>query len=283
MKLPAALLALVCLTISCASGHDSAFKNPLPVVRDLTTYNRELLALAESNAHIQVESIGIIEYPGFIADLHKVTYAPKVTAEKTILITGGVHGNEPAGSAFTVGLIRALSMGSFVLENTMVEIIPMVNPWGWAHDSRYNYHGKDINRDFASFETQEAQIVRDYLEGKSFDLVIDHHEDPSASGVYLYQYGKHDTSAARSILAEIKDSGYPLEQDVSMIILRTDDGLINAPMWGLLYMRLTKQLSITNYMRLENSKLVYTVETPLQLPIEKRVAIHQAVFGMLAE
>ena len=68
-----------------------------------------------------------------------------------------------------------------------------------------------------------------------------------------------------------------------MVILKTNNGLINAPMWGLVYMRLTKQLSITNYLRLENSKLVYTVETPMGVPIDKRVAIHDLAFRMLAE
>lgn len=39
-----------------------------------------------------------------------------------------------------------------------------------------------------------------------------------------------------------------------MIILRTDDGVIDAPMWGLRYMRLTDQLSVTNFLRLEGNR-----------------------------
>jgi hypothetical protein len=59
--------------------------------------------------------------------------------------------------------------------------------------------------------------------------------------------------------------GYPIEQDVSMAVLKTANGIIDAPMWGLWYMRLTGQLSIANYYRLNNSRFVYTVETPASL------------------
>ena len=67
-------------------------------------------------------------------------------------------------------------------------------------------------------------------------------------------------------------------QDVRMVVLRTRDGLIDAPRWGLLYMRLTGQLSITNYLRLENSGEVYTIETPMHLPMKDRVRIHRRAF-----
>ena len=113
--------------------------------------------------------------------------------------------------------------------------------------------------------------------------MIDHHEDPHAKGVYLYQYGNRDTSAARRVLTEVKTLGYPLEEEVNMIILKTDNGLIEAPMWGLRYMRVTGQLSITNYARLKLSDIVYTVETPVNLPIAERIKIHRLIFAGLAE
>jgi len=283
MKLHVVLTAALCLAISCASGHNSDFDSKLPVVRDLAGYNAKLHILTESNDSLQMESIGAVEYPGFRADLYAVRYTPKEIPERTILITGGVHGNEPAGAGFTLNLIQALSDGTAAFKNVRVEIIPMINPWGWVHDSRYNYRGMDINRDFASFKTQEAKIIGGYVKGRAYDMAIDHHEDPDASGVYLYQYGRQDTMTARNVLTAVRDLGFPIEQDVNMIILKTEDGLIDAPMWGLRYMRLTKQLSISNYLRLENSTDVYTVETPVKLPIKDRVEIHELVFGMLSE
>ena len=283
MRLSLLLFAFAGSLFSCAGGHQIGFDNDRPAVRELTAYNDELRSLAESSASVSLDSIGTVDYPGFTADLLLLAYTPKYDPVKTILVTGGVHGNEPAGAAFTLDLVRALSEGSLVYDDIRVEIIPLINPWGWSRDSRHNFDGRDINRDFASFKAQEAAIVRDYISGKSFDLVIDHHEDGNASGVYMYQYSKSDRTAARTILEEVRTNGYPLERDVSMIILKTDDGLIYAPMWGLQYMRLTRQLSITNYIRLESSKAVYTVETPMNLPMEERIAIHRFIFERFAE
>ena len=56
--------------------------------------------------------------------------------------------------------------------------------------------------------------------------------------------------------------GYPIEENVSMVILKTENGIIDAPMWGLRYMRITGQLTLSNYYRLNNSPHVYTIETP---------------------
>ncbi|MBN1687187.1 MAG: DUF2817 domain-containing protein [Spirochaetales bacterium] len=201
--------ALCCLLVSCASGDNPSIKNDLPTVRDLGAYNEKLFELVEANTELSARVIGIVEYPGFRANIIAVTCSPENRAEVTAFVTGGVHGNEPAGAAFTLGLIQALSAKTLAHENTAIDIIPMVNPWGWAHDSRFNYDGKDINRDFASFRTQEAGIIRDYVKGRSYDLALDHHEDPGASGVYIYQYGKSDDSTARAALSIVKEKGYP--------------------------------------------------------------------------
>ena len=46
---------------------------------------------------------------------------------------------------------------------------------------------------------------------------------------------------------------------------------------------MTGQLSITNYYRLNNSRFVYTVETPTGLPWEDRLKIQQTALTMLLE
>ncbi|UCG00044.1 MAG: hypothetical protein JSV89_11005 [Spirochaetaceae bacterium] len=66
-----------------------------------------------------------------------------------------------------------------------------------------------------------------------------------------------------------------------MVILRTRDGLIKAPRWGLRYMRLTARLSITNYLRLEHCREVYTEETPTYLPMEERLRMHRRAFELI--
>jgi hypothetical protein len=99
----------------------------------------------------------------------------------------------------------------------------------------------------------------------------------------MYQYGNPDTWLSRKLINTIRNMGYPIEQNISMVILKTKDGLIDAPRWGLLYMKLTRQLSITNYFRLSNSDSVYTIETPTRLSWEDRIKVHKTALEMLLE
>ena len=63
--------------------------------------------------------------------------------------------------------------------------------------------------------------------------------------------------------------------------LKTENGIIDAPMWGLWYMRLTGQLSIANYYRLNNSRSVFTMETPTSLLWENRLKMQKTAVTML--
>ena len=127
------------------------------------------------------------------------------------------------------------------------------------------------------------RIIREFMEGKKYDLIVDHHEDPDASGFYIYQYANPDILLSRRVIETVRNLGYPIEQNVNMVILRTKDGLINAPLWGLWYMELSKQLSITNYFRLNNGRRVHTVETPTRLPWEDRLTMHRKALEILLD
>lgn len=277
------LVALATATTGCASGDATAYDQPPAAVRNYEALVNELEAIARRTPHLRLVPLGTVSYGGFEAPLVAVRFATVPAAPVSVLVTGGVHGNEPAGVEWTVELIRELAAAPERYAGAAIDVIPLVNPWGWVYDVRYNLDGRDINRDFASFRTQEALLLKGFLAGKTYDLVIDDHEDPDAAGFYLYQYGRRDQTAGRAVIARARELGYPIEQDVTMVILKTDDGLIDAPMWGLRYMRVTGQLSLTNYIRLTGNRTVYTIETPVTLPMRDRVAAHRLAFGMLME
>jgi len=272
------ILAIVLL--SCASGDHEPFAGDTPVVRDLDALAVKLQTLCDQSSLLSLEQAGQVTYDGFGAPVWVVRYRPP-GAERRVLVTGGVHGNEPAGCTWVTELVSVLADRPQLYRNVSFDLVPLVNPWGWNRDIRYNREGRDINRDFASFETQEARILESLFDSEGYDLAIDHHEDPDAGGFYLYQYAKRDTTLSRTVIEEIRKLGYPIEQDVHMVILRTRDGLIDAPGWGLRYMRLTGQLSITNYLRLEHSREVYTIETPTHLPMEDRLRMHRRAFQLI--
>ena len=268
---------------ACASGHRAPFTVTPPIQRSLPAYELRLQTAVASSRHLSLAEIGRVSYPGFAAPLWRVLFQPDGTVKYKVLFSAGIHGNEPAGAECALRFVEALARKPERYEGIAFDIIPLVNPWGWTHDIRFNQAGIDINRDFATFDSQEANIIRDILEKDQYTIMFDLHEDPAAKGFYIYQYGLGDRHLTRQIVAAIEDLGYPVEQDVKMVILKTENGIIDAPMWGLKYMRLIGQLSITNYYRLYNSRYVFTVETPTSLPFEDRLIIQQTAVDRLVD
>lgn len=275
------LLAFLNL-ISCASGHQENALENQPQLRELASIEKRLKQAVEENEALSLDLIGEVTNDDGTFPLWSVSYNQSVNSDNArLLICAGIHGNEPAAVETALQFIEKLSSDENPYASMSIDILPVVNPWGWSRDVRFNREGLDLNRDFVNFASQEATIIEAYLEDKKYDLIIDCHEDPDASGFYLYQYGKRDQANSRSVIESVRDFDFPIEQDVNMVILKTDDGLIDAPLWGLWYMKLTRQLSMANFMRLYNSKYVYTVETPTAKPPEKRVEIQLHVLNEL--
>ena len=260
---------------ACASGHHRPFEDTIPLVRDLAGLEERVQTAVGSSPYLALEEIGRVAYAGFEAPVWLVSFRPAQTVSHRIWINAGIHGNEPAGVECAVQMVERLAKDPDAFPETTFDIIPLINVWGWAHDIRFNRAGTDINRDFASFNSQEATAIRKFVNGKTYDLMLDLHEDPSATGFYVYQYAQKEKSLPEKVIETIQSMGYPIEQNVSMVILKTENGIIDAPMWGLHYMRLTGQLSAANYYRLHHSERVYTVETPTERPFSDRLEMQR--------
>jgi murein peptide amidase A len=277
-----AFIALACAAcLSCASGHREPFTSAAAAVRDLAAFETDLRAAAAGGLGVSVTEAGSVSWERFESPMWVVS-VDRPGALKRALVVAGIHGNEPAGASWAVELVRQLATDPSVLPDVSFDILPLLNPWGWTRDIRYDRDGRDINRDFATFATQEAHLFRDFVRGRRYDFAIDHHEDGSAKGFYVYQYADRDTRPTRRLIDRVRDLGFPIEQDVSFVILRTRDGLIRAPRWGLWYMKASRRLSLTNWLRLEGIPRVFTVETPTSLPIADRIGLHRAAFASLA-
>lgn len=107
----------------------------------------------------------------------------------TVLLTAGVHGDEPAGPLALIALAEARELDPAFA----YRIWPCTNPTGFDLGTRESVDGVDINRTFArgGFSPEAKAIVmanRDY----KFALSIDLHEDDEADAFYSYEYGIED-------------------------------------------------------------------------------------------
>ena len=249
--------------------------------RQLKTVEARLRDAVSASEHLSLATLGEVRYEGFVAPLWRVAFTPPEPPKHRVLLTGGVHGNEPAGAENMLRFIESLAKEPERYATVAFDIIPLVNPCGWTHDRRRNRDGRDINRDFASFKAQEARIIRGFVQDRAYDMVVDHHEDSSANGFYLYQIANGDTALCRSVIEEQRGMGHPIEQNVWMAFLKTKDGIIYAPRWSLSLARGLRQLSLANYLRITKCTRAFLIESPSSLKWGTRLKMQDTALRAL--
>lgn len=135
-------------------------------------------------------------------------------AQQKIVISAGMHGDEPAAVEALLKTIELIDDRRDRL-NAQFLIFPCDNPTGWELDKRENYLGLDLNREFAK-EGQAAEIalVEKALRGREIHFTLDLHEDIDVYGMYLYERArKGKKSLAEEMIQALRQSGYPIHEE----------------------------------------------------------------------
>lgn len=213
---------------------------------------------------LPLDLIGTVnDYP-----IYQICLESSIEAPKNILITGGVHGDEPAGVEAVLQFL-ARDNTELLKQFTLV-VIPCVNPYGYVHDTRENSDGVDINRSFETEEVSEVAIVKKALGQTQFSLAIDFHEDYEATGFYLYE-GKRDEQYIGPEIANVVKSIGPIDtEDSGEDAPDIAEGVYKvATEWG--------TQGLAPYLLHFHSKHVIITETPTVWPLEQRAALHLGV------
>lgn len=176
-----------------------------------------------------------------------------------VVVTGGVHGNEPSGNEVLPGLAAA----GFVTFGPC-------NPWGIRNNQRHLQDGRDLNRLFADATCPEVAAVRQFLAANKPGLLLDLHEDPDGTHPYLIQNGPED-DLGRRILDRLK-TDYEFEAEPRWAMVRGKDGLLQPTRQMLALQKLGGIYSLAYYAWLTYGCTAITVECPGSWPAEKRRA-----------
>jgi protein MpaA len=145
---------------------------------DIDALNESVLAEAERRGWSQ-EGFLAGEQRGLYA-LHRMTGS----ARARIYISAGIHGDEPAGPATVLELLRQDRWPA----DADVWLFPCLNPAGFRLNQRENALGFDLNRDYRRQHARETKAHVELLDRlPQFDLMICLHEDWEAHGFYLYE------------------------------------------------------------------------------------------------
>ncbi len=241
-------------------------------IRNYAELMRRLNGLAQS-PYVDLELLGTFttgftSYPMYLVHLGKP--APH---KLSVMISAGIHGDEPAGVEAAMQFIEVNVENPALLSHYNFVIFPCDNPYGWEHGLRENSQGLDLNRQFqVSNPPPEIEFIMSGFKGVCFDLVYEMHEDYDSPGFYLYEcIGDPTAYLGEAIINEISSFGFPINRSHIIESRRAKNGIIRPNIDTYRKTRLPKAL----YLYRECGGKVLTLETAsTYLPLQDRVRIH---------
>ena len=267
------------MTKNSANAHPKVPEAWLPLVRDIYV---SLIDGFSKLPHTTVSTLGTISTEVF-GDLPLVGVVSKPftnrPARKKILITAGIHGDEPAG---VYALFRFLEEQRELAAELEIHALPCVNPFGFVARRRSGSTRQDLNRVVeANSIAPEIRVVADWLSSVAarYDAVFDLHEDNPAvlcdfapedagpSDYYLYETTRHkDFLLGDAIVSSVRSANFPVSTRNEIYREKAVDGVIR-------FTKLSHDRSDFNRYAFEHlSDIVVVSETPMSWPLERRIA-----------
>ena len=141
------------------------------------TYDEVVVALnAVVSAHPEIAKIEQFGTTEQNRAMYVVTVSDNVNmdeAEPEVRITGNIHGDEKGSGMSVLNFLEVLTdnygtsdMCTYVVDNSELSIIAVLNPDGYYLNQRYNANNVDLNRDFSYQNTNyyqgcESEALRD--------------------------------------------------------------------------------------------------------------------------
>ena len=207
-----------------------------------------------------------------------------------IIVTAGVHGDEPAPPWALLSIAR-----DGLLDRAFAyRLWPCTNPSGYKRGTRENAEGIDVNRSFGrGGSSVESHAIANENRDWRFLLNLDLHEDFEAEGFYCYEPRIDALELGPSVVQAIDEAGLPV-QDLhdeyelgypkEMRHIRTLERgrVIPDVVAETAFMKGGLPHSI--FLLRKAAKRSLTFESPVRLPWDDRIAMHRiAVVTALAE
>jgi predicted deacylase len=235
-------------------------------VNDYAALTRRLKALPRR--HWRVERAGLVSgYPFYTVRRQVADDAP------TILLTAGMHGDEPAG---VEAALRWLEGNAWRRWPVNWLVLPCLNPFGWTHQQRANAAGQDINRQFRGANgCVEATWIKSLLGNQGFALALDFHEDSDADGYYLCEITGTSAPIGEQIVTAVRRVTPVSRARVLDGRRATAPGLVRRVAHPSDLQR-RKQWPLAFYLIRCCTNRFLCSETSMHPPLQRRVAAHHA-------
>jgi hypothetical protein len=222
---------------------DNILVGKLPTVSFLTYHNQSQIEAYLQAVALAVPSIATYKVLGQSGQGRNLPYlvinATCQASPPALLANGTHHGDEPASTEAALAipdyLLRKSTTDASVrslLQTYAFYVLPLVNPDGFALDTRENAAGLDINRDYSypgrsdanSFTTVEAKLVKSLQESVGFRAAIAFHSgaqevlwpwcytgDATVDGGFFTAAGQKTAQAMNFAIYQQSYDDYPTE------------------------------------------------------------------------
>ncbi len=279
-RLGVALAAWAAISCSLPLLSDPSLRSGLEPVRDLSAVGWAIEQADAASPHLLAVEIGRVTAGEFHAPLWYAAFRPFRPDRPRALILAGTRGEDRAAVQAALDLLRDLAFSPQRHFGWDLDLLPLVNPWGFVHDQAANAYGIDIDRDFVQFRSAEARLLRKFLREKRYDLVVELREDAGAGGFAIGRTGAEDLSASARLIARMRQAGFPVASD-TLFFLGPKEGVAHTPLWGLKVLGWFRQATLAGYLRERVSSAVYALVTPREAPLEERIAMHRLAIAEL--
>lgn len=230
------------------------------IVRDINDFEQAL-----RQTHLPMESAGMLQSGSQQMPLWVVRKPALVPHAKTICLIGSIHGNEPAGAQTILALAQDMAREPERYAQLNYVMVPMANPWGWAHALRRNAQNQDIAREFAGGQSPESTLLKAVIQQARCQMLVDLHEDRFHAGFYLLAY-------APPSLPAVYDAVSAIEQRTGVRrAAKPPQGVWHIPESGFNDIYLT---TAPLWARQNGVPLAFIVESHDAPPLAQRINIH---------
>jgi hypothetical protein len=203
-------------------------------------------------------------------DLYTVR-SRKLPRDGTIYISAGIHGDEPAA---TEGFITWAEKNIRLLKRRPFFLVPCINPWGLVNNCRTDSSRRDLNRAFQCEKIPEIAALKRAMAKRRYSLALTLHEDYDAVGIYIYEI-RGSLPYWGEALIEAASPHIPADWRPEIEGREAEGGLVRP----VLDMKIFEEMGLPEavYLRLRGCPRVFTIETPSEYGLDRRVRAHVAV------
>lgn len=205
-----------------------------------------------------------LKYGGRVLETISIVINPD--KKETVLISVGIHGNEPA----PVYAIRDyLRRNKFPKDKRLV-IVPCVVPYGFYRHIDVNENKVNINRDFFTKNPQkETKMLINLVKKYNPYFALTLHEDPDERKFFTYVQGNARKWAEKII--NLVSNYIPFYKNKKIHNSTVIDGIISGSISNNTFEFFLKKKGIPNI----------CVETPGLFPLFKRISVQTAILNEL--